>query len=98
MQRWMWLQTMRTDPMLWLRTAALAFAVIAAVPPPARADIMHVTTRQGAREAIVLQSSRTPAPTVIVLHGATITAAQTARASGFAEAAAARGFATVFPQ
>jgi polyhydroxybutyrate depolymerase len=59
---------------------------------------MHVTTRQGAREAIVLQSVRTPAPTVIVLHGATITATQTARSSGFAEAAAARGFAAVFPQ
>jgi len=84
--------------MLSLRTAALAVAVVAAVPLPARADVIHVTTRQGAREAIVLQSSRTPAPTVIVLHGATITAAQTARTSGFAEAAAARGFATVFPQ
>jgi polyhydroxybutyrate depolymerase len=83
--------------MLSLRVAALA-AVIATVPPAARADIMHVTTRQGAREAIVLQSSRAPAPTVIVLHGATITVAQTARSSGFAEAAAARGFAAVFPQ
>jgi poly(3-hydroxybutyrate) depolymerase len=84
--------------MLPLRTATLAAAVLAAVPQLARADIMHVTTRQGAREAIVLQSVRTPAPTVIVLHGATITAAQTARSSGFAEAAAARGFAAVFPQ
>ena len=90
-------------PMFPLRVAAalaavLAAAAIAAVPQPARADIMHVTTRQGAREAIVLQSVRTPAPTVIVLHGATITAAQTARSSGFAEAAAAGGFAAVFPQ
>jgi polyhydroxybutyrate depolymerase len=83
--------------MLSLRAAALA-AVIVAVPVSVRADIIHVTTRQGAREAIVLQSSRAPAPTVIVLHGATITAAQTARSSGFAEAAAARGFAAVFPQ
>jgi len=83
--------------MLSLRAAALA-AVIIAAPLSARADIIHVTTRQGAREAIVLQSSRAPAPTVIVLHGATITAAQTARSSGFAEAAAARGFAAVFPQ
>jgi len=81
-----------------LRTAALAAAMLAAVPHLARADIMHVTTRQGAREAIVLQSVPTPAPTVIVLHGATITAAQTVRSSGFAEAAAARGFAAVFPQ
>jgi len=83
--------------MLSLRAAALA-AVIIAAPLSARADIIHVTTRQGAREAIVLQSSRAPAPTVIVLHGATITAAQTARSSGFAETAAARGFAAVFPQ
>ncbi len=81
-----------------LRTAALAVAVMSAVPLPASADIIHVTTGQGAREAIVLASSRMPAPTVIVLHGATITAALTARSSGFAEAAAARGFAAVFPQ
>jgi polyhydroxybutyrate depolymerase len=85
------------SPMLPLR-AAVAAAVIAAVPQLARADVIHVTTRQGAREAIVLQSVRTPAPTVIVLHGATITATQTARSSGFAESAAARGFAAVFPQ
>jgi poly(3-hydroxybutyrate) depolymerase len=71
-------------PILPLRAAALAAAVIAAVPRLARADGMHVTTRQGAREAVVLASVRTPAPTVIVLHGATITATQTARSSGFA--------------
>jgi polyhydroxybutyrate depolymerase len=93
---------------MW-RTASLALAVavttavIAAMPLPARADMMHVTTMhvttaQGAREAIVLASVPTPAPTVIVLHGATATAAMTARTSGFAEAAAARGFAAVFPQ
>jgi polyhydroxybutyrate depolymerase len=81
-----------------LRTAALAAVMLAAAPELARADLMHVTTRQGAREAIVLQSVRTPAPTVIVLHGALITAELTARSLGFAEAAAARGFAAVFPQ
>src|SRR5262245_55691109 len=81
-----------------LRAAALAAAVLAGAPQLARADVMHVTTPQGAREAIVLQSVPTPAPTVIVLHGALITATLTARTSGFAEAAAARGFAAVFPQ
>jgi hypothetical protein len=75
----------KLSPMLPLRAAALAAAVLATAPQLARADSMHVTTGQGAREAIVLQSVRTPAPTVIVLHGATITAALTARSSGFAE-------------
>jgi polyhydroxybutyrate depolymerase len=38
------------------------------------------------------------APTLIVLHGATISADLTARWSGFAEAAAKHGFAAVFPE
>jgi polyhydroxybutyrate depolymerase len=42
-------------------------------------------------------AARRPAPTVIVLHGAGLTASWTAARSGFAEAAAARGFAAVFP-
>ena len=64
----------------------------------AHADMMHVATAQGAREAIVLPARKRSAPTVIVLHGATATATWTARSSGFAEAAAAQGFAAVFPQ
>jgi|SRR5581483_8176495 len=64
----------------------------------ARADTIHIATPQGAREAIVLPGRTTPGPAVIVLHGATATAGWTAQGSGFAEAAAARGFAAVFPQ
>jgi poly(3-hydroxybutyrate) depolymerase len=65
---------------------------------PAAAEVLHVVTSQGAREAIVPPVQRTPAPTVIVLHGATATAERTAQASGFAEAAAAQGFVSAFPQ
>jgi polyhydroxybutyrate depolymerase len=77
---------------------ACAFAGSIAATSQASADILHVTTGQGAREAIVLPAQRPAAPTVIVLHGATITAERTAQGSGFAEAAAAHGFAAVFPQ
>jgi len=62
------------------------------------AGTLQIVTRQGAREAIVLRAGPVPAPTVIVLHGATATADRTARSSGFAEAAAAHGFVAVFPQ
>lgn len=59
---------------------------------------MRVQTRQGMRTAIVVPAERGPAPTVIVLHGAFSSASWTLRHYGFAEAAAARGFAAVFPQ
>lgn len=59
---------------------------------------LRIETREGERSAIVLPARRAPAPTVIVLHGAINSAAWTARRYGFAEAAAARGFAAVFPQ
>jgi polyhydroxybutyrate depolymerase len=64
----------------------------------AQAGELRVETRNGLRTAIVLPAERGPAPTVIVLHGAFSSAAWTARHYGFAEAAAARGFAAVFPQ
>jgi polyhydroxybutyrate depolymerase len=76
----------------------LAGAALSIAMSPAAAEVLHVVTGQGAREAIVLPVQRTPAPTVIVLHGATATAEHTAQSSGFAEAAAAQGFASVFPQ
>jgi polyhydroxybutyrate depolymerase len=62
------------------------------------ADDWHIETRDGVRGAIVLPARSASAPTLIVLHGATISAELTARWSGFAEAAAGHGFAAVFPQ
>jgi polyhydroxybutyrate depolymerase len=59
---------------------------------------MHLLTNQGEREAIVLPSQQGPAPTIIVLHGQTSTAAWTAENSGFGETAAAHRFTAVFPQ
>ncbi|MDX2204333.1 MAG: PHB depolymerase family esterase [Hyphomicrobiaceae bacterium] len=64
----------------------------------AGADTLRLATPDGPREAIVLAAPEQPAPAVIVLHGAYGTAERTARGTGFAQAAAARGFAAVFPQ
>jgi polyhydroxybutyrate depolymerase len=64
----------------------------------AHAGELRVETRDGPRTAIVLPAGSEPAPTMIVLHGAFSSAAWTMRHYGFAEAAAARGFAAVFPQ
>jgi len=77
--------------------AAAVLAISTAISP-ARAETMHLLTNQGEREAIVLPSRQGPAPTLIVLHGATSTAAWTAQHSGFAEAATAHRFTAVFPQ
>jgi polyhydroxybutyrate depolymerase len=77
----------------FLAAAALALAV-----GPARAETMYVLTNQGEREAIVLPSRQGPAPTILVLHGQTSTAAWTAENSGFAEAALSHRFTAVFPQ
>jgi polyhydroxybutyrate depolymerase len=77
---------------------AVGAATLLLVTASAGADVIRVATPQGAREAIVIPGEHASAPTVIVLHGAMMTAALTARSSGFAEAAAARGFASVFPQ
>jgi polyhydroxybutyrate depolymerase len=85
----------------WVRGSSVTLVVAAAaiiVQSQAHADELRVKTRNGDRTAIVLPAGRGPAPTVIVLHGAFSSAAWTARHYGFAEAAAARGFAAVFPQ
>jgi polyhydroxybutyrate depolymerase len=76
---------------------ALAIAAMLTGWSPARADEIRIETKDGTRSAIVVLNGKQPAPTVIVLHGATIGAQQTMRGSGFAEAAAARGFAAAFP-
>jgi polyhydroxybutyrate depolymerase len=82
---------------------ALVFA-LAAVPRPAAAvgpavgQDLVIATAAGPRHAILVPPGPGPHPTVVVLHGATISAATTLRGSGFAEAAARRGFTAVFPE
>ncbi|HWE20062.1 MAG TPA: nicotianamine synthase family protein [Hyphomicrobiaceae bacterium] len=59
---------------------------------------LRVDARDGARSAILVPAQRARAPTVIVLHGALISAEYTAHWYGFIEAAADHGFAAVFPR
>jgi polyhydroxybutyrate depolymerase len=77
--------------------AALVIGAALAGGSPAHADDIRIETKDGTRTAIVLPNGRAPAPAILVLHGATIGAQRTARGSGFAEAATARGFTAVFP-
>jgi polyhydroxybutyrate depolymerase len=79
-------------------TALLAGAVWLAGQLPALAYDLRIATRDGVRSVLVLPARRTPAPTVIVLHGIAISASWTSRISGFAEAASARGFTSVYPE
>jgi polyhydroxybutyrate depolymerase len=76
----------------------LFLAALVAGQPFARADDWEIDTKDGIRTAIVMPAPQASAPTVVVLHGATISADLTARWSGFAESAAAHGFAAVFPE
>jgi polyhydroxybutyrate depolymerase len=85
----------------WAGAAGLAAALVAAAhltSAPARADTLRIDAPEGSRRAIVLPARSEPAPTVIVLHGAINSAGWAARRFGFAEAAASRGFAAVFPE
>lgn len=74
--------------------------VIAGLHSAASADqTVTVTTADGPRQAIVLTAEKVgPSPTIIVLHGATISAERMKQISGFAEAGAAHGFTVVFPE
>lgn len=76
----------------------LFLAVLIAGYPSARAEDWEIETKDGVRSAIVMPAPQASAPTLVVLHGATISAHLTARWSGFAEAAAAYGFAAAFPE
>ena len=78
--------------------AAAATAALALAVTPVQAETMRLLTNQGEREAIVLPWRQGPAPTIIVLHGQTSTAAWTAENSGFGDTAAAHRFTAVFPQ
>jgi polyhydroxybutyrate depolymerase len=78
--------------------AALVLALALGPCNPARAGEISVDTRDGTRSAIVLPAERAGAATVIVLHGALISAEYTRHWYGFAEAAKRHGFAAVFPR
>ena len=80
--------------------AAMLSALLAAVVGhlSARAEELRTDTKDGARTAIVLPARHPRAPTVMVLHGALISAEYTARWYGFAELARRHGFAAVFPR
>jgi polyhydroxybutyrate depolymerase len=58
---------------------------------------LTIPSPAGPRHAVVLAAAGAPHPTVIVLHGALGTGGGTAMTTGFAEAAARRGFTAVFP-
>jgi polyhydroxybutyrate depolymerase len=81
-----------------LRAATLAALVTAGLAAGAGAEELRVGTAHGERTAIVLRAEQQHAPTVVVLHGALITAEHTSSWYGFAEAARKRGFAAVFPR
>jgi len=81
-----------------LRRAVWALTVAAVLTSsPVRGEAIRIETRDGTRTAILVPARPDPVPTIIVLHGAAIGAEWTMRGSGFAEAAAAHGFAAVFP-
>jgi polyhydroxybutyrate depolymerase len=65
---------------------------------PASAEELRIVTRDGARTALLRPAPQGRAPTVVVLHGALISAEYTEAWYGFAEAAKRHGFATVFPR
>jgi polyhydroxybutyrate depolymerase len=78
--------------------AAMAAALGMGMSNTACADEVSVSTSDGVRTAVVLPARRLRAPTVIVLHGALVSAESTASWYGFAGAAERRGIAAVFPR
>jgi len=80
------------------RAAGLAALAAMALGPTAGAEELRVRTADGERTAIVQRAERQRAPTIVVLHGALITAEHTSSWYGFADAARKHGFAAVFPR
>jgi polyhydroxybutyrate depolymerase len=80
------------------RAAAALFTLTAGMSGAARADELNVSTPDGVRSAILVPAGSPRAPTVVVLHGALVTAESTVSWYGFGEAARRRGFAAVFPR
>ena len=81
-----------------VRAAATLLGLAAGICNPARADELNVGTPDGVRSAILLPAERPQVPTVIVLHGALVSAESTVGWYGFGGAAKRRGFAAVFPR
>jgi polyhydroxybutyrate depolymerase len=80
------------------RAAALTALAAAGCGRALLAEELRVNTANGLRTAIVRPADEARAPTVIVLHGALISAEYTVRWYGFSEAARRYGFAAVFPR
>jgi polyhydroxybutyrate depolymerase len=78
--------------------AAVLLGFILGMGPPAAAEDLRIDTRDGRRTAILQPAPRRHAPTVIVLHGALVSAEYTASWYGFSDAAKRHGFAAVFPR
>lgn len=78
--------------------AAVLLALLLGTGNSAVAEELRIDTRDGPRTAILRPALRGRAPTVIVLHGALISAEYTEQWYGFAEAAKRHGFAVVFPR
>ena len=76
----------------------LSLGPILGVSSPAAAEELRIDTRDGPRTAIIQPGPRGRAPTVIILHGAFISAEYTELWYGFAEAAKQHGFAAAYPR
>jgi len=89
--------------MRWIVGAAAALlgwaaGLAAGMSNPARADELTVVTPDGTRSAILLAAGRPRAATVIVLHGALVSAEATVSWYGFGEAVKRRGLTAAFPR
>jgi polyhydroxybutyrate depolymerase len=81
-----------------LLALALGLSLAGAARAAAGQEILTITTRDGARDAILIRASkRRPAPTVIVLHGRFVSAERTIVKYRFDETALGHGFNAVFP-
>jgi polyhydroxybutyrate depolymerase len=84
------------SPLCFLRALVLSALALAALVPPAWAEMQEV--RLGDRFYLIdLPAAPEGAPLILALHGGGGDPAQFARASGLGDAATARGYAVVFP-
>jgi polyhydroxybutyrate depolymerase len=78
--------------------AAVLLGLLLGMLSAGSAEELRIDTRDGPRTAILRPGPRNRAPTIIVLHGALISAEYTEQWYGFSEAAQRHGFAAVFPR